>query len=178
VPDDSPRADARRVTRAVAALARAAGSAGMVGGQAIDLASVGRIGAVSGALDATALEDMHLRKTGALIRAAATTGAILVGGSDEAISAVDAYARELGLAFQIVDDVLDIEGASQAIGKTAGKDAAAGKPTFPALHGLDASKAMAVACVARATAALERQELKGRDGRLREIAEWSLRRTR
>ena len=178
VAGNAPRAEASRVTRAVSVLARAAGSAGMVGGQAIDLASVGRIGTVGGALDAAALEDMHLRKTGALIRAAATMGALLVGASDDAIGAIDAYARDLGLAFQIVDDVLDVEGASQAIGKTAGKDAAAGKPTFPALHGLEASKAMAAACIDRATAALERAGLDRGDGRLRELAEWSVRRTR
>jgi len=171
----APRATAERVAHAVAVLAEAAGSTGMVGGQAIDLASVGRAGPGASPLDGAALEDMHLRKTGALIRAAATTGAILAGGSDEVILAIDTYARDLGLAFQIVDDVLDVEGASPAIGKTAGKDAAAGKPTFPALYGLETSKQMATACIDRARTALERH---GLGGRLSQIAEWSLGRTR
>jgi geranylgeranyl diphosphate synthase, type II len=164
-------APADRRIRAVAVLAHAAGATGMVGGQAIDLNAVGQAGAASHTMDATALEDMHLRKTGALIRAASSMGAILAGGSDAAIEAIDAYAREIGLAFQIVDDVLDVEGSKEALGKTAGKDAAAGKPTFPAIYGLAQSKAMAAACVDRARAALAREGLAGRLG---EIAEWSL----
>jgi geranylgeranyl pyrophosphate synthase len=153
--------------RALTILARAAGSEGMVGGQAIDLAAVG-----DGArFDAASLEDMHLRKTGALIRAAATMGAVMAGGSEAAIGAIDTYARELGLAFQIIDDILDVEGSAEALGKTAGKDAAADKPTFPALHGLDRSKALAAGCIARAHAALAAEHL---EGRLDEIADWSL----
>ena len=143
----------------------------MVGGQAVDLAGVGG----GPAFDAARLEDMHLRKTGALIRAAATMGAVVAGGSDAAVDAIDVYARELGLAFQIVDDILDVEGSRDALGKTAGKDAAAGKPTFPALHGLTQSKELAAACIERAHAALRAQ---GLDGRLGEIAEWSLGRRR
>jgi geranylgeranyl pyrophosphate synthase len=146
----------------------------MVGGQAIDLAASGQLERPAATLSSASLEDMHLRKTGALIRAACVLGAIVTGASDAAIDAIDAYARELGLAFQIVDDVLDVEGASAVIGKTAGKDAAAGKPTFPALYGVDGSKQRARACIARAVAALETQAL---GGRLRDIAEWSLRRT-
>src|SRR6188768_4192573 len=116
--------------RAAAVLASAAGAAGMVGGQAIDLAAAGRVPGVAGSLDgAGALEDMHARKTGALIRASAQTGAILAGGDVTVVAAIDDYARELGLAFQIIDDVLDVEGSSASLGKTAGKDAAAGKPT-------------------------------------------------
>ena len=124
-------ADATRRLRATAVLAGAAGAAGMVGGQAIDLAAAGRVPSYAAAIDtAAALEDMHARKTGALIRAATTMGAILAGASDRIIQATDDYARELGLAFQIVDDVLDVEGSNEALGKTAGKDAAAGKPTL------------------------------------------------
>jgi geranylgeranyl diphosphate synthase type II len=160
----------RRRLRAIARLAEAAGSAGMVGGQAIDL--TGHAGGAA-AEDGAALEDMHLRKTGALIRAAATMGAIMAGGDAQAVAAIDAYARDLGLAFQIVDDVLDVEESAGKLGKTAGKDAAAGKPTFPARYGLDESKRLAEAAVARARTSLAGA---GLDGWLTEIADWSLRR--
>ena len=168
----SPPVEAR--LRAIEVLARAAGAAGMVGGQAIDLAAAGRVPAVSSPiLDASGLEDMHRRKTGALIRASAVIGAIVVGGGESHIRAIDDYAREVGLAFQIVDDVLDVEGSREALGKTAGKDAAAGKPTYPALFGLDESRRLAAACVERAKHALATA---GLGGRLDEIADWSLKR--
>jgi geranylgeranyl pyrophosphate synthase len=123
----------------------------MVGGQAIDLGA-----ATSGvtALDADGLQNMHARKTGALIRASAVAGAVMAGASGEVIQAIGTFGGHLGLAFQIVDDILDVEGASADLGKTAGKDAAAGKPTYPALFGLDASRALAQECAARATEAL------------------------
>jgi len=163
----SVAAPAEQRLRALGLLARAAGSAGMVGGQAIDLAAVGD----GATFDGPSLEDMHLRKTGALIRAAATMGAVLAGGSDVAITAIDSYARELGLAFQIIDDVLDVEGSNEALGKTAGKDAAADKPTFPTLYGLERSKGLAAECIGRAHVALAQA---GLQGRLDEIADWSL----
>jgi geranylgeranyl pyrophosphate synthase len=162
-----PQADdptlARRKVRAIAVLARAAGAAGMVGGQAIDLAAVtpGRDGQLPAPLDGPALADMHARKTGALIRAAVVGGAVMAGADEATAAALDAYAREIGLAFQIVDDILDVEGESVALGKTAGKDAAAGKPTYPSLYGLERSRAMAAACVIRAEAALEGGGLSG-----------------
>jgi geranylgeranyl pyrophosphate synthase len=170
-----PEAPAESRLRAVATLAAAAGSVGMVGGQAIDLTAAGLDAAAAPTAAAAALEDMHGRKTGALIRAAAVMGAILSGGDDRQVAAIDAYARDLGLAFQIVDDVLDVEGSAADLGKTAGKDAAAGKLTFPALHGLDASRRMAADCVDRACAALADA---GLTGRLDDIASWSLGRTR
>jgi geranylgeranyl pyrophosphate synthase len=166
---DDPAASPEERLRAIQVLADAAGSRGMVGGQAIDLAAVGL--ASGGRPDAAALTDMHARKTGALIRAASVMGAIVAGGAPDDIAAIDAYAAELGLAFQIVDDVLDVEGSAAALGKTAGKDAAAGKPTFPALYGLAESRRMAADCIARATAGLRTA---GLDGRLSEIAAWSL----
>jgi geranylgeranyl pyrophosphate synthase len=161
--------------RAVAILAAAAGSAGMVGGQAIDLTAAGRVPEHHATLDAAGLEDMHRRKTGALIRAAATLGAVAVGAAESTIAAIDDYARELGLAFQIVDDVLDVEGSNDALGKTAGKDAAAGKPTYPAYFGVDESRRLATRAVERAKAALAGANL---GGRLAEIADWSLGRRR
>ena len=104
---------------------------------------------------------MHARKTGALIRASVVCGAVMAGADDAMAAALDAYAREIGLAFQSVDDILDVEGESVALGKTAGKDAAAGKPTYPALYGLERSRVMAAACVVRAEAALDGAGLAG-----------------
>lgn len=176
LPAGAPEPSAERRLRVVELLASAAGASGMVGGQAIDLAAAGKVpGRSVPPFDAPALEDMHRRKTGALIRASAAIGATSVGADDETAAAVDRYARELGLAFQIVDDVLDVEGSNEALGKTAGKDAAASKPTYPALYGLDQSRRLATECVARAKDALESADLAGR---LAEIAEWSLRRSR
>jgi geranylgeranyl pyrophosphate synthase len=172
LPGDAPLAEPDHRLRAVAVLAEAAGAAGMVGGQAIDLAAAGRVrGRRAGAMDRDTLRDMHARKTGALIRAACTMGAILAGAPADAVAAVDCYATELGLAFQIVDDVLDVEGSAAELGKTAGKDAAAGKPTYPSLYGLEESKRLAAASVACAKAGLEAA---GMGGRLADIADWSL----
>jgi geranylgeranyl pyrophosphate synthase len=172
LPDDVPVGPGGLRLRAIDMLAAAAGAAGMVGGQAIDLAAAGGVrGQHVDLLSADALRDMHARKTGALIRAACTVGATLAGADGKIIAAVDAYATELGLAFQIIDDVLDVEGSPAELGKTAGKDAAAGKPTYPSLYGLEESKRLASACVARAKAELDTA---GIGGRLAEIADWSL----
>ncbi len=95
-------------------------------------------GARGPSLDARGLQAMHAMKTGALIRASAVSGAIMAGGSEAQVAAVDRFASEVGLVFQIVDDILDVEGAADQLGKTAGKDAADDKPTYPALFGLDA----------------------------------------
>jgi geranylgeranyl pyrophosphate synthase len=155
--------------QAIARLAAGAGIHGMVGGQAIDLTAVTSPRGTT--FGAAALEDMHARKTGALIRAACTMGGVMIGAPDVVVAAIDDYARDLGLAFQIIDDVLDVEGSREALGKTAGKDAEAGKPTFHAFYGIDGSRARAAECIARAHAALARQHI---GGRLGEIAEWSL----
>jgi geranylgeranyl diphosphate synthase type II len=171
-----PRGDstvlAARKLRVIDVIATAAGAAGMVGGQAIDLACVtpDPAGRRAPPLDAEGLRGMHARKTGALIRASAVAGAIMGGGSDRAVEAIAAAAAELGLAFQIVDDVLDVEGASQDLGKTAGKDAAAGKPTYPSLYGLEGSRQLAADCLARAHATLGDAGLA--DSRLLEIGRW------
>ena len=172
-----PGFEARQL-RAVARVAEAAGATGMVGGQALDLAAAGTgAGPGPGPPDAgpeAALREVHERKTGALIGAAAVIGAILAGGSEPAVRGVDAYAGHLGLAFQIVDDILDIEGSTAQLGKTAGKDAAAGKATYPAVHGLARSRALAADAVAAARDALSSARL---GGRLGDIAEWVLSRT-
>jgi len=167
-----PASLVERKIRAIGLVAEAAGACGMVGGQAIDLEAAG-----SGAsFDGEGLRAMHARKTGALIRASAAAGAVMAGASEAQVSAIERFASELGLAFQIVDDILDIEGASADLGKTAGKDAAAGKPTYPALYGLDASRRMAEECVERALAAFETQPGL-RNGHLPDIARWVTRRT-
>jgi geranylgeranyl diphosphate synthase type II len=159
---------AARKLEAIGAIATAAGAAGMVGGQALDLQAAAPD---ADPLDAPALQGMHARKTGALIRGSAGAGAAMAGASAAQRGAIDAYAEQLGLAFQIVDDILDVEGASADLGKTAGKDAAAGKPTYPALFGLDESRRLAAACAERALAALRAQDLAGQ---LPAIVEWVL----
>jgi geranylgeranyl pyrophosphate synthase len=118
---------------------------------------------------------MHARKTGALIRAAAVSGAIMAGGADEVVSAVDRYAADLGLAFQIVDDILDVEGVSAHLGKTPGKDAAAGKPTYPALYGLASARRMAADCLERAESTLRAAGLT--ESRLVDIGRWIVNRS-
>jgi geranylgeranyl diphosphate synthase type II len=161
-PDTTDPELVRRKLRVVGIVARAAGAAGMVGGQAIDLACVAPAphAPPQAPLDLTGLQQMHGRKTGALIRAAAVAGAVMGGAPDDVVAEMDAAMADLGLAFQIVDDVLDVAGASSELGKTAGKDAAAGKPTYPALVGLERSRAMAADCLARADARLSALNLR------------------
>ena len=166
--------DAARTLRAIGVLASAAGAVGMVGGQAIDLDAAGQVlhpdpREAQAPLDASSLADMHARKTGALIRAAAEVGALMGGGTTEEVDAVARYATHLGLAFQIVDDILDVEGEAATLGKTAGKDAAAHKPTYPALFGLDRSHQLAREALEEALAALRRADL-GRH--LPDLARW------
>ena len=174
-PEGAPQAAADDRLRAMATLAHSAGVVGMVGGQAIDLAAAGQVRQrVEPITDRQGLENMHARKTGALIRAAATIGAIVTGADDALVGVIDDYARELGLAFQIIDDVLDVEGSPTELGKTAGKDAASGKPTYPSLFGVAASRRLAIECVARAHAALAAAGIRGR---LADIATWSLSRS-
>jgi geranylgeranyl diphosphate synthase type II len=165
---------ARRKLRVIARVGGAAGGTGMVGGQAIDLQAAGQAPGHALTLDADGLRGMHARKTGALIRASAVSGAIMAGAPDDLITAVDLYATEVGLAFQIVDDILDVEGDPTSLGKSTGKDAAAAKPTYPALFGLDRSRALADDCLERAQATLAAAGLT--DGWLGPIAEWVVRR--
>ena len=129
----------------VRVLAHASGSQGMAGGQAVDLESVGET------LTLDELEHMHLRKTGALIRASVRLGVLSAGARDpEILDRMDEFARCIGLAFQIRDDVLDIEGETATLGKRQGADVALNKPTYPAILGLEASKAHARALHERA----------------------------
>ena len=130
-------------------LARAAGSQGMAGGQAIDLA------AVKQTLNEAALERMHRQKTGALIQASVLLGALSAGLADAAERAALAeFGAEIGLAFQIQDDILDVEGNTSTLGKRAGADANLDKPTYPSVLGLEAARGQAIARRDRAIAAL------------------------
>ncbi len=130
-------------------LTQASGALGMVAGQMIDLASVGHT------LDVSALENMHRHKTGALICASVRMGAIAGDASAEQLAALTAYAQALGLAFQVQDDILDVEGDTGTLGKQAGADAALDKPTYPALLGLEQAKIKAHELVDTALSALE-----------------------
>ncbi|WP_330114886.1 farnesyl diphosphate synthase [Pseudomonas sp. JS3066] len=131
--------DAETRLAMIASLVQAAGPAGMVGGQAIDLGSVGL------KLDQAALETMHRHKTGALIEASVRLGALASGRADPAtLAALRIYSRAIGLAFQVQDDILDVESDTATLGKTQGKDEAHDKPTYPALLGLDNAKAYAL----------------------------------
>jgi len=150
---------------ACATLAVASGAPGMAGGQAIDLASSGT------ALALAELQTMHRMKTGALIRAAVELGAACGRPLVPAQSAaLDVYARAAGLAFQVVDDVLDVEGTDAALGKTAGKDAAQQKPTYVSLLGLEQARRHAEALRAEACGALT--PFGGASRRLVELADW------
>jgi farnesyl diphosphate synthase len=134
---------------AIRTLTSAVGLAGMIAGQALDLEFEGR--------QATEeeLESIHLHKTGALITASCQIGGILAGAGEPSLEMLGRYGRSLGLAFQITDDILDIEGTASAIGKSPGKDAQASKATFPSVWGVDASREMAARCIREAMAALD-----------------------
>jgi farnesyl diphosphate synthase len=134
--------------RLCALLARAAGEAGMAGGQAIDLASVGK------ALDEAQLKKMHELKTGALLQASVMMGATCGLATPAQAQALLAYGHAIGLAFQVVDDILDVTADSATLGKTAGKDAEANKPTYVSILGMDRSQAYAQQLYAQATQAL------------------------
>ena len=137
-PGLSPQRDSTRMAM-VQVLAKAAGPAGMVGGQAIDLGSVGL------KLDQTALEFMHRHKPGALIEASVRLGALASERAGETeLNALQQYAQAIGLAFQVQDDILDVESDTETLGKRQGADIARDKPTYPALLGLDAAKAYAL----------------------------------
>jgi len=120
-----------RLLAVINLIAKAAGSAGMVGGQSLDIAAEGK------KIDLASLQTIHRYKTGALITASVQAGAVLAGADEAQIDALTAYGRAIGLAFQIKDDLLNVEGTAEQLGKAAGSDAAMQKATYPALLGLD-----------------------------------------
>ena len=144
----SPGVPPERLLKVVGELSVVAGAPGLVGGQVVDLESEGQ------EVDLDTLEYIHLHKTGALLSACVITGA-MIGGADEAlITALRTYARGIGLAFQIIDDILDITASSEVLGKTAGKDVIADKTTYPKLLGLEESRKRADSLVKEAQDAL------------------------
>ena len=157
--------DAETRLRMVNGLAFAAGPAGMVGGQAIDLGSVGL------KLDQAALEYMHRHKTGALIEASVKLGALASGqATDDNLQALSVYARAIGLAFQVQDDILDVESDTATLGKRQGADIARDKPTYPALMGLEQAKSYALELRDQALNAL--RPFDAAAGPLRELARY------
>jgi farnesyl diphosphate synthase len=152
-PDDDADIAPALQARLCALLARSAGHAGMAGGQAIDLASIGV------ALDETSLRDMHRRKTGALLQASVLMGAACGDTGDRAWKALADYGAAIGLAFQVVDDILDVTQCSETLGKTAGKDEHHDKPTYVSLMGLDAARRHSFELRDEAHAALARSGL-------------------
>lgn len=163
------RADAERRVRLAEELSVAAGTiGGMIGGQVSDLEGEGKMPTVH------LLNEIHRAKTGALLRASLRMGGIYVGADQTEMSALSEYGQHIGLAFQIVDDVLDVEQPSEKLGKTAGKDAAQRKITFPSVYGLHVSREMAEQ--ERLQAHLALRQFDDRADRLRELADLIVRR--
>jgi geranylgeranyl diphosphate synthase type II len=159
-----PQASAESKIRMIAVLAVASGTVGgMIGGQVADVEGEGQ------PPNAELLDSIHRAKTGALLRASVRMGAIYAGASETQYDALSRYGEHVGLAFQIVDDILDVEESSESLGKTAGKDAAQEKITFPAVYGLEESRRMAHVECERAHDALQLFGPSAR--RLRELAD-------
>lgn len=141
---------AERVLQVIARLGRTLSAAGLVGGQVVDLESEGKSD-----IQEETLHYIHTHKTGALLESCVVCGGILAGATDADIERLSRYAQNIGLAFQIIDDILDITATQEELGKTAGKDLQAQKATYPSLWGLEASKAKAQALIEEAIAQLE-----------------------
>lgn len=150
--------------RIVGELATAAGSIGMVAGQMADMENEGM------KADEARLAFIHANKTGALLTASVRIGAIFAEASEDQLQALTSYAQKIGLAFQIVDDILDVVGEAEKLGKAVGADAAHGKSTYPVLYGLEESREMVRRLTAEAHQAL--QSIPLHTGRLQEIADW------
>ena len=151
VAEQTHQVPAHRIIKVVAQLARAVGASGLVGGQVVDLESEG----VSDISEQT-LTFIHSHKTGALLEACVVSGGILAGATDTELECLSRYAKNIGLAFQIIDDILDITGTQEELGKTAGKDLQAQKATYPSLWGIEQSKAKAQQLVNAAKVEMER----------------------
>ena len=148
VAPDAGAAEGHRRLAAIAVLGEAGGTTGLIGGQVLDLESEGR------AVDAATLERLHRAKTGVLLSACVRGGALLAGAGAEDLARLEVYGSAIGLAFQVVDDVLDGTADDAALGKTAGKDEAAGKATYVSVHGLPGARKIASSLLADAQAAV------------------------
>ena len=145
----SPGVPESQLLKVVGELSLVAGAPGLVGGQVVDLESEGK------KVDLETLEFIHLHKTGALLKACVTSGALIAGADENLLAALAIYAKGIGLAFQIIDDILDVTSSSDVLGKTAGKDLLADKTTYPKLLGLEESKKRANELVKQAKSALK-----------------------
>ncbi len=146
---EEPGKDPARTLKAISILAASSGTEGMIGGQVIDLESEGK------RIDADVLKTLHALKTGAIIRSACVVGAVLAGASEEEIQAVDEFALNLGIAFQIQDDILDVSGDEDALGKPIGSDADNEKSTYVTLFGLERAAELSREYTNKAISALE-----------------------
>ena len=144
----SPGVSPERLLNVVGELSLVAGAPGLVGGQVVDLECEGK------EVDLETLEYIHLHKTGALLKACVRTGAMIAGADIKMLDALTKYAKGIGLAFQIIDDILDVTSNSEVLGKTAGKDLLADKTTYPKLLGLEESKRRALTLVKNAKEAI------------------------
>jgi len=162
----SPGVPAEQLLKVVGELSLASGAPGLVGGQVVDLECEGKD------VDLETLEYIHLHKTGALLRSCVLTGALIAGAPEALLEALRTYARGIGLAFQIIDDILDVTASSEVLGKTAGKDLTADKTTYPKLLGLEESRQRADALVAEAKAALEPWSAGGKAAPLLALADY------
>ncbi len=145
----SPGIPPERLLQVVGELSLVAGAPGLVGGQVVDLECEGKD------VDLDTLEYIHIHKTGALLKASVVCGAIIGGASNELLDALRTYAKAIGLAFQIIDDILDVTSSSEVLGKTAGKDLIADKTTYPKLLGIDESRSRAKDLIDKAKAVLK-----------------------
>jgi geranylgeranyl diphosphate synthase type II len=162
----SPGVPAERLLAVVGELSLAAGAPGLVGGQVVDLESEGK------QVSLETLEYIHVHKTGALLRACVLSGALIAGAAEGLMAALRTYARGIGLAFQIIDDILDVTASSEVLGKTAGKDLSANKTTYPKLLGLEESRQRAEALVREAKQALEPYGAQGKAAPLMALADF------
>jgi len=158
-----------RIVKVLAILGKAVGANGLVGGQVLDLECEGKAD-----VTADTLSFIHRRKTGALLEACVASGAVLAGASEDDLARLSVYAQNIGLAFQIVDDILDVTATSEELGKTAGKDISAQKATYPRIWGLDTSRQKAEELIKNAIAQLDIYGDKAQP--LRAIAEYIINR--
>jgi geranylgeranyl diphosphate synthase type II len=170
VATQTPKVPPAQILQVIARLGRTVGAEGLVGGQVLDLESEGKLD-----ISAETLSFIHTHKTGALLETSVVSGAILAGAKEEDIKHLECYAQNIGLAFQIVDDILDITSTQEELGKSIGKDVRAQKATYPSLWGIEESKVQAQKLIDQAISELESYDDKADP--LRAIAQFIVTRT-